>query len=460
MIYTSYPIGVASYAGYQPQRAETSAGQASGGHTVANPTSATGGFMSAPMMMAPMTMMSPAYMMAYPQMMGGAGTMMAPGAVPVSSAGATGGSHVTANPTNAMAKQSSGFAGGFGGYGGMGMPMMGGFAMPSMMMSPVFMVFGFPMVFGGSAAQPPIEGEVQAPLEEPAVEVDAPRVPVLDVPDIVDIVDGEAPTVDVVPPGAASDDVAPEVSVASDEEAAPQLPTLPITQLDAEDFSRYRMVEKSRQQEATLSLELTTAEGDLITLDFSQIDSAERSNFRGVSLEGEQIKDRYYNETMERVVNMSVQGELNAEEQTAIDSVLSSVVDVVQQFFTGNVGQAVTRLKTMDFDAQQLSELSLNMSLTKSAQVSKAFHNGMDHLHDLKNRDGDIAQVLDFLASEQKRLIDMASDVLDTPSAARLVRSLVPPMLSDPFAVLRDEVAAGGSADLIEAVDDVEGEDD
>lgn len=423
MINTSYPIGVASYPGYQPLSAEASEGQGSGGHTVANPTGAARGFMPAPMMMAPMTMMSPAYMMAYPQMMGDAGAMAAaPGA-------ATDGGHVTANPTNSMVRQTGGFEGGFGGYGGMGMPMMGGFAAPAMMMSPVFMVFGSPTVFGGSAAQPPIEAEVPVPA-------DTAQGSASDASDVVDIIDVEAPTVDVVPP------------------------SLPITQLDAEDFSRYRMVEKSRQQEATLSLELTTAEGDLISLDFSQIDSVEMSRFRGVSLEGEQIKERAYSENMERVVNMSVLGELNAEEQAAVDAVLSSVVEVVQQFFTGNVGQAMAKLKSMDFDAQQLSELSLNMSLTKSAQVSKAFHNGMDQLHDLKSRDSDIAQALDFLASEQKRLIDMAADVLDPPSAARLVRSLVPPMLSEPFAALRDEVAAGANAELIEAVDDGDSEDD
>ena len=83
MINTSYPIGVASYPGYQPLSAEASEGQGSGGHTVANPTGAARGFMPAPMMMAPMTMMSPAYMMAYPQMMGDAGAMAAaPGAAP------------------------------------------------------------------------------------------------------------------------------------------------------------------------------------------------------------------------------------------------------------------------------------------------------------------------------------------------------------------------------------------
>ena len=401
--------------------------------------------MPAPMMIEPMTMMSPAYMMAYPQMMGG--TMAAPGT-------ATEGGHVTADPTNSLVRQSGGFNGGFGGYGGMGMPMMGGFAAPAMMMSPVFMVFGSPMVFGGSAAQPPIEGEVQVPA-------DTEQGVATDFPDIVDIIDIEATTVDVVPPGPVSNDVAPTVDGASTEpKSASQLPTLPISQLDAEDFSRYRLVEKSLQQEATLSLELTTAEGDLITLDFSQIDSVEMSRFRGTSLEGEQIKERSYSENMERVVNMSVLGELNAEEQAAVDSVLSSVVEVVQQFFTGNVGKAMAKLKSMDFDAQELSELSLNMSLTKSAQVSKAFHNGMDQLHELKSRDSDIAQALDLLASEQKRLIDMAADVLDTPSAARLVRSLVPPMLSEPFAALRDEVAAGNGVALIEAFDDVESEDD
>ena len=143
---------------------------------------------------------------------------------------------------------------------------------------------------------------------------------------------------------------------------------------------------------------------------------------------------------------MDVVGDLSAEEKAAIDTVLSTIVQAVNKFFTGNVGDAVAKLKQMDFDGQQLAELSLNMSMSKSVAVTNGYHNGDNYLHDLKNRDDGINQALEFLASEQKRLVDVAKDYFDAPSAAKLVRSLVPPMLSEPFAQLREQVATNETA--------------
>ena len=148
---------------------------------------------------------------------------------------------------------------------------------------------------------------------------------------------------------------------------------------------------------------------------------------------------------MERVVNMDVVGDLSDAEKAAVDSVLASVVNAVQSFFSGNVGDAVAQLKAMDFDTGELAELSLNMSMSRSAEISKSYLGGAESLQDLMSRDANVGQALEFIASEQKRLIDLAKDVLDAPSAARLVRSLVPPMMSDPFADLAQQVADNGT---------------
>jgi hypothetical protein len=217
---------------------------------------------------------------------------------------------------------------------------------------------------------------------------------------------------------------------------------LPITELGAEDFAKYRLLEKTKQQETSLSLELITADGDKISLNFEQLDSMEMTRFHGRTLDSDKVKDVSFHEQTDRVVNMEVVGDLSDAEKAAIGNVLSTIIDVVNKFFTGDVGQAVDKLKNMDFDGQQLAELSLNMSMSKSASVSKAYHNGGDHLHELKNREADIGQALEYLANEQKRLIDMSKDIFDAPSAAKLIRSLVPPMLSDPFSQLREQIAA------------------
>ena len=291
----------------------------------------------------------------------------------------------------------------------------------------------------------PVEGLVEGPVEG---QLDAP-VDEIDIPD------------PVAPPPVNTDPVVVDVVP---EEAVEDVPTtiMPIVELDGSEFAKYRSVEKSVQQETSLSFQLQTQDGDTITLDFSQIDSLDMSRLRARTVEGERVADETYTEDMERVVNMDVVGDLDDAEKAAIDSVLSSVVSAVQSFFSGNTGEAIAQLKAMDFDSAELAELSLNMSMTKSATISKSYLGEAEGLQDLMSRDANVGQALEFIASEQKRLIDLAKDVLDAPSAAKLVRSLVPPMMSDPFADLFEQVAANGAveAPVEEAGDDGEEDDD
>jgi hypothetical protein len=408
----------------------------------------------------PVAMMSPAYIMAYVQMpvsgtaagvpmnvMSQAGMASAnPQGMTGEAAGAaTSSGHVTANPTNSMATNAMSMSGsqafgspamaGYGGFGGVG--SYSGYAMPVMMMAPVFLQMGYPMVFQGAVAQPPLAGPdvSDSTADIVPVSADTPAIPAAPELDV---------EIDAVPQAPVNTDgvVVDVQPQAAQGPSSATLPTLPITSLQADDFSNYRLLEKSRQLETNLSFSLTTKDGDQITLNFSQIDGMSLTRFNGESLQGEQMKDRSFREETDRTVNMEVLGDLSDDEKAAIDKVMSTVIDVVNSFFTGNVGDAVAKLKAMEFDGGQLAEMSLNMSMTKSAVVSKAYHDGGDYLHDLKNRDADISQALEYMATEQKRLIDMAKDVFDAPSAAKLVRSLVPPMMSEPFAELAEKISA------------------
>ena len=126
---------------------------------------------------------------------------------------------------------------------------------------------------------------------------------------------------------------------------------------------------------------------------------------------------------------------------------LDAVITSVQSFFSGDTSAAIDRLKSMDFDTAQLGELALNMSMSKSVEMTRGYHNGSDRLHDLMEEDADVASALEFIASEQKRLIDVAGSVLDRPSSAKLVRSLLPPLMSEPFAALESKVNAARNPD-------------
>ena len=398
-------------------------------HQVSNPTSqvaAAPQYVAAPMPMAvaayPMAMM-PAYMMAQPQMAG----MMPMSASGAAMGGTQGGGHVTQNPTNAT-------PGEYGaGAAGMGMGMGGFYGMP-MMISPVFMAMGFPMM-----AFAPQQGGGEV-IDAPAAPSDVVAdVPAADVPAVDAEIITEAPEQPIPSTDGAVVDVVPE------DTENPSLPSLPITELSAAEFDKYRFKETELKSETSLSMSLTTLDGDVISLDFSQMDIQSSEKFAGKTLDGSRVRDMSYFEDSERLVNMEVTGELSEAERAAIDGVLGTVMDVVQRFFSGDMEGAVAKLKMMDFDSSELAELSLQMSMSKSAEINRGYHDGMDKLHQLANKDAEIGNALEFLANEQKRLVDLASNVLETPSAVKLVKSLLPPLLSEPFAALQEEVMAAPS---------------
>jgi hypothetical protein len=68
--------------------------------------------------------------------------------------------------------------------------------------------------------------------------------------------------------------------------------------------------------------------------------------------------------------------------------------------------------------------------------------------------------VLDFFADQQRTLIDSASEVLDRPSAVKMVKSLLPPMLEKPFAQLAEKldqaIVEAADVDTVEVTADEE----
>ena len=400
-----YQMGGASAAAPQQQTADAAAAQQASPAAGAYPPVAGYG-----------PYLSSGYFMAAPQMTGmpGAATA-APGAMaaPESSG------HVTANATNAL----SGGAG--SGYGAMGAANLG---MAGMMAMPVGFAFAQPMVlmpvFFGFLPQ-------MGPQPRPAQPAASPE-PAAAPADVVDV--AEVSQVEPEEPAALPAPPAPAAPEAADEAAEQPAPRLPIVEMAAEDFQRFRYSELAAELKTSLVLELKTAEGDTVKLDFSQLDLLERGKFSGRLAEGGMREETSFAEGTERVVNMGVEGELDDAERAAIDRVLSSVVDVANAFFHNDLAAALGKLKSLEFDTGTLAELSLQMSMSKSVEYARARGGaGMEDLQRMVDQDGEISRMVEFFASEQKRLIESAGEVLDRPSAVRMVKSLLPPMIDRPL---------------------------
>ncbi|MEM1229874.1 MAG: hypothetical protein AAGI15_05005 [Pseudomonadota bacterium] len=374
-----------------------------------------------------------------------------------------GGAHTVVNSTNAVATSAAPEASAFGALdgaaGAFGAPQAFGsfgYAQPAFLV-PAILPVGLPVfvavgVFAFAAPGGAVPGGTPAP-QPPAGEAPVAQVPVADAP----VADApatdvpEAPTAAPPPPTTPAIIDVPPVTANADDSA--DAPDAPVVTLSNPDFGRYAERYEKQSLTSELVLSLQTAEGDEISLSFKQLDVFESDSFNGRALSGERVEREDESTFNERFVTVEVDGELSAEEQSAIDRVLAGVTEVANAFFAGEYSDARSQLQALDFDASTLSELSLNLTSTREAEIARSYRGTGEQVDQLRNRGGEIVQALEFLASEQRQLIEQAKEVFDDPSAAKLVRTLVPSLLDDAVAQLREEVlaAAPPAADSADA---------
>ncbi len=184
----------------------------------------------------------------------------------------------------------------------------------------------------------------------------------------------------------------------------------------AASFSSY-----SERNETEFSLELRTREGDVVSLNFRQLDyrSSAQGNGTSVSEQG-----------LDRMVNMSVTGDLSDAEFAAIDRMLAQVTEEAASFFEGDLLATAARLTSLDFDSEQLASFSLDFTRTSQIELTQVYTDSNQSLSDLASRDGGVASLLEMLASTQRQLMEEAKVLFDAPSAAKFARSLVPELFS------------------------------
>ena len=136
-------------------------------------------------------------------------------------------------------------------------------------------------------------------------------------------------------------------------------------------------VESLYQYSESMSLQLTTREGDTVSIDFRQMYS-EYQSFRS---EQAAVSDpsgvRYFEskEVMESTAfeerfAFSVNGDLNEDELKAIFEVFEQVDKLANRFFDGEIEKALEQAVALEIDFGQLQSFQLNLTQTESRAVS------------------------------------------------------------------------------------------
>jgi|GEM_PF-3342926 len=178
-----------------------------------------------------------------------------------------------------------------------------------------------------------------------------------------------------------------------------------------------RFMAYSERNETGFSLELRTREGDVVSLNFRQLDYRSAAQADGTSV---------VEQGLERMVNMSVTGDLSNAELAAIDRLLAQVTEEASSFFEGDLLATAARLSSLDFDSQQLASFALDFTRTSQRELTQVYTGSNRSLSDLARQDSGVASLLEMLASTQRRLMDEARALFDAPSAARFSRTVVP----------------------------------
>lgn len=124
----------------------------------------------------------------------------------------------------------------------------------------------------------------------------------------------------------------------------------------------------SAKRELASSLQITTREGDVVTLNFnrSQAVTAGSAEGAGGSL-------AYAGAASSSLIEFSVQGDLSEKESKSISKVVKRINQLAEKLFSGKTGAAMEKLSELKINTKHLASMSLSMSSSISYQAVSAY---------------------------------------------------------------------------------------
>ncbi len=116
------------------------------------------------------------------------------------------------------------------------------------------------------------------------------------------------------------------------------------------------------------SLQLTTAEGDVVTVELSRSQSQVAGN---VNTDNSALA--FVGASSSSQISINIEGELNEKESKAIEHVIKRVNQLAEKLFEGKIGAAFGKLQSLDVNTKQLSGIALNMSSSLSLTAVSAY---------------------------------------------------------------------------------------
>ena len=116
----------------------------------------------------------------------------------------------------------------------------------------------------------------------------------------------------------------------------------------------------------------TTAEGDEVSISFADAYQSQSSS-RYQQTESSQAFSTQFSESRELSFSMSVNGELNEDEQQAINDLMTELQDVSKTFFSGDLDKAFEQAQELSLGNEQLVAFSMDLRQSKTVAAIKEY---------------------------------------------------------------------------------------
>ncbi len=139
-----------------------------------------------------------------------------------------------------------------------------------------------------------------------------------------------------------------------------------------------RLMSSSLQRSASVSqsqsaaLEIVTQDGDRVEISYNSL--FQMSQQHSVESSGEGLRVEYSAQRQAEIsFEMNVMGELDDDEQEAIQELLGELSDVASQFFKGNIQAAFNSAMSLGFDSEELMSYSVEFQQTRTVQLAQQY---------------------------------------------------------------------------------------
>ena len=110
----------------------------------------------------------------------------------------------------------------------------------------------------------------------------------------------------------------------------------------------------------SFNFELTTADGDKVSIKIDKLDAATESSDGSSRLS-------------QAGYQLSIEGDIDAEEQKAIDNLLAEMTAVADTYFSGNTQAALEQVNNMGYNTSEIASFTLNLREVQQTKATSAY---------------------------------------------------------------------------------------